>query len=216
MSFGELLTAIITSAGGIGAIVWVLVKSISKYVVDDINRNYQLQLDKELEQYKQELDLSKTVKSSVVESKQYITKTKFDIELQVYRELSQRFMEMVKCCRFLFTDEHYYFDDKYGKEFWIKKSLDAIEAVDSAQTVLYENAAFIPEEMYDEYCDILTRCQDIVLALEPLAPKSAIPWEEKDKLEYTQALSITTQEILDKFDSLNNKLRMYLNHLDII
>ena len=100
MTFFEIFVSVIASAGGLGAILWISIKSVSKYLVEDLNKKYQLQLDKQLEEYKKTLDIEKSVHNSMLSNKVYITKSKFDVELAVYRDLSRLFMVMTKSCSF--------------------------------------------------------------------------------------------------------------------
>ena len=42
MTFFEIFVSVIASAGGLGAILWISIKSVSKYLVEDLNKKYQL------------------------------------------------------------------------------------------------------------------------------------------------------------------------------
>ena len=216
MTFFQIFISVIASAGGLGAILWISIKSISKYLVEDLNKKYQLQLDKQLEEYKKTLDIEKSVHNSMLSNKVYITKSKFDVELSVYRELSKLFMEMTKNCSFLFTEDNYYYDGKRSQKFWVKKSLDAIHAVDAAQNILYQNAAFIPESLYLQYEQVLQKCQDIVLDLEPLAHNSFGSTETEEKKKYIDQQTLRAKDILEDYDRLCKHLRDYLNRLDVL
>lgn len=216
MTFFEIFVSVIASAGGLGAILWISIKSVSKYLVEDLNKKYQLQLDKQLEEYKKTLDIEKSVHNSMLSNKVYITKSKFDVELAVYRDLSRLFMVMTKSCSFLFTEDNYYYDGKRSQEFWVKKSLDAIRAVDEAQNILYQNAAFIPESLYLQYEQVLQKCQDIVLALEPLAHNAFGSTEAEEKKKYVDLQKLCAKDILEDYDRLCKQLRDYLNRLDVL
>ena len=216
MTFFEIFVSVIASAGGLGAILWISIKSVSKYLVEDLNKKYQLQLDKQLEEYKKTLDIEKSVHNSMLSNKVYITKSKFDVELAVYRDLSRLFMVMTKSCSFLFTEDNYYYDEKRSQELWVKKSLDAIRAVDEAQNILYQNAAFIPESLYLQYEQVLQKCQDIVLALEPLAHNAFGSTEAEEKKKYVDLQKLCAKDILEDYDRLCKQLRDYLNRLDVL
>lgn len=216
MTFFEIFVSVIASAGGLGAILWISIKSVSKYLVEDLNKKYQLQLDKQLEEYKKTLDIEKSVHNSMLSNKVYITKSKFDVELAVYRDLSRLFMVMTKSCSFLFTEDNYYYDGEHSQEFWVKKSLDAIHAVDEAQNILYQNASFIPESLYLQYEQVLQKCQDIVLALEPLAHNSFGSTEAEEKKKYVDLQKLCAKDILEDYDRLCKQLRDYLNRLDVL
>ena len=85
---GQILSiagACIVSAGGIGAIIIGVIKFTSNSIADALSKKYELKLNKELELYK-----------AGVENKIYISKTKFDTEFQLYRQLSKSFTNMTK------------------------------------------------------------------------------------------------------------------------
>ena len=80
----KIVLGILTSVGGIGAIIIVIVKFSSNIIAKGLEEKYRLTLNKELEEYKSKLS-----------NKTYISKTKFDTEFSIFRELSKAFFEMV-------------------------------------------------------------------------------------------------------------------------
>jgi hypothetical protein len=63
----------------------VIIKFSSNIIAKRLDERYTLKLNKEFEKYK-----------SIIDNKTYISKTKFDTEFAIYRELSNAFFEMVK------------------------------------------------------------------------------------------------------------------------
>ena len=216
MNPGELLLAIVAGAGGLGAMIWVGVKAVAKYVVEDLNRRYQYELDKKLEAYKQELEADKAKRDSILSNKVYITKAKFDVEFKVYRALSERFFTMVRDCSFLFTAENYYYDGKRPKEFWVDKSIRAIRATDQAQSTLFQNAPFVSESLYDAYQAILLKCQEIIQMLEPLAHGAFQGWTPEEQAGFLRRARAAAEQVNEDYSRLCGELRAYLARLDIL
>lgn len=81
----QVILGVITCLGGFGVIFTAVVKFSSNIIAERLQEKYSLKLNKELEAYK-----------SSLESRIYISKTKFDAEFEIYRSLSKAFFEMVK------------------------------------------------------------------------------------------------------------------------
>ena len=81
----KVVLAVLTSVGGISGLLILTIKISVNTIAERLEQKYSLKLDKELEKYKSNLD-----------NKIYISKTKFDTEFNIYRELSKVFFEMVK------------------------------------------------------------------------------------------------------------------------
>lgn len=81
----QIVLGVIASVGGIGGVILIIIKFSVNAIAKHLEERYSLKLNKELEYYKSSLD-----------NKIYISKTKFDTEFGIYRELSKAFFEMVK------------------------------------------------------------------------------------------------------------------------
>lgn len=77
--------ACIVSAGGIGGIIIAVIHFTSNMIADHLKQKYQNDFEKELEKYKTQLD-----------NKNYISKTRFDAEFDLYRSLNKAFLYLVK------------------------------------------------------------------------------------------------------------------------
>lgn len=75
----EFAFSCIVAVGGIGAVFTGVVKWSSDIIADRLSRKYQIQLEKEKEKYKTELS-----------RKEYISKTRFEAEFSMYKELSEK------------------------------------------------------------------------------------------------------------------------------
>ena len=113
MSLNDILKialTIIGCFGGVGAIVSATVKFTSEKISERLEKKYELRLNKELEEFKNKL-----------ENKSYVSKTRFDTEFSIYRQLSESTVIMVKEVSQLFprftrdTRDDY---DTYKKKFY--------------------------------------------------------------------------------------------------
>ena len=88
MSLNDILKIalmIIGCFGGVGAIVSATVEFTSEKIAERLEKKYELRLNKELEDFKNKL-----------ENKSYVSKTRFDTEFNIYRQLSESTVIMVK------------------------------------------------------------------------------------------------------------------------
>ena len=76
----KVVLGVVTSVGGIGVVIVAAVKFSSDIIAKRLEEKYTLKMNKELEKYRVGLD-----------NKVYISKTKFDTEFAIYRELSKSF-----------------------------------------------------------------------------------------------------------------------------
>lgn len=77
--------ACIVRAGGVGGIAIAVIKFSSNIIAERISAKYENKLEQALEKYKTELN-----------KKEYVSKTRFDAEFEIYRNLSKSFFTMVK------------------------------------------------------------------------------------------------------------------------
>lgn len=82
---GKICFDLVAAIGGIGVIFIMVVKFSSNLIADKLQKKYDLKLNEELERYK-----------ANIENRKYISKTKFDAEFQLYRNLFKCFFNMVK------------------------------------------------------------------------------------------------------------------------
>ena len=76
----KIIFGVVASVGGIGAVIVAAVKFSVNIIAKRLVEKYTLKMNKELEKYRGGLD-----------NKIYISKTKFDTEFSIYRELSRSF-----------------------------------------------------------------------------------------------------------------------------
>lgn len=205
-NIAEIAITCVASVGGVGAIIVWIAKVLSDSIADKLSKKYQLQLDKEKEKYKTELN-----------KKEYVSKTRFDAEFNIYRELSSAFCTMVKDISVMIPAGFSW--QPVGKEAQKKYEDECYANANSstvkAQDTLYASAAFIPENFFDGYESILKLCkQQLNVFAFRYNVLSFETKEEKRKLETDDYER--TEEINEKWMNHNGEIRKYLSTLDVL
>lgn len=201
----KIVLCVIASFGGIGGVVVFVVKFTSEKIADRLSQKYENKLQKELEQYKINL-----------EGKNYISKNQYDVEFEIYRSLSKTFFEMIAVLNSIFSSRHQVKEIETVKGDSFKKRVtDLVTKTADAQDCLLENGAFIPKDLYEKYEMILNESSKLYWEYyDALISKSfneTISNEDWCKERYGRA------DKIDKdFKMLNNDLRIYLQSLTIV
>lgn len=200
-----IIGAVIMSCGGAGVIIVGASSFLANMIEKRLEMKYSQLLNKELEKYK-----------SSLESRRYITKAQFDREYEIYGKLSMAF-----------TTVRYELSAISFKHFYTKKDLKEIlvaslqsvyerslGCMTDTQNLLYENAAFMPEDIYSRYMKLYDLATDHFLRFKEVhdantAGRTDIEnlWSMEDEHRYVQF----TRE----FDELNKVLREYLESLSV-
>lgn len=202
----KIILCAISSAGGIGIVIIAIIKFSASRIAEKLSQKYEMKLQKELEKYKSGLD-----------NKIYISKTKFDVEFDLYRQLSKAFFEMVKAITIMIPAGYatYPADPNERKEYENELYEIASKATIVAQDILNSNIPFIPEEIYVKYEEIRKLCCEQLGVFEERWNAFYIATqEEKEKFSYDDYKR--SREIQDKFKLLNMDVRNYLAKLDVI
>lgn len=174
-------------------------------VRDFVAKRVQLSFDKALED-----------KKTLNERKNYISKHRFDMEFQIYRELSQKFLKIKTYMSLLHTGYTISTSDKEEiRKFTTLIYNKAFDVVEEAQNVLYANASFIPSTFFQSYEEIYQLyCEQFKLFSSRWQNISYYSAEEKHAFmkehhQYTEKIEIKIKE-------LNNQIREYLSNLDTL
>ena len=190
----KLISAAVISIGGGGALICLAVKFFSESIAESLAKKYEHNLAKILEEHKSKL-----------EHKNYVSKTRFDTEFAIYRELSKNFFMLVEDMNTLFPICSYQLQDQNAEyERKTEQYEQANRTVLEAQRALYRNAAFMPQRVFDEYKVILNLCNEQFIAYRN--SKDTIPPE----------VIMKTEKIQTNFNDLNNTIRDYLSKLDVL
>lgn len=152
------------------------------------------------------------------DKKNYISNVKFDVEIQVYKELSKTFCDMVREINVLIplglVSVPIFKDDEERIKYDKKLYNLAVEATVSAQNCLRSNIPFISSELYDKYNELVKLCiQQSSVFSRRWNYSFPGTYEEKSRLDIDEYNR--TEEINTKFSELNNQVREYLNNLEV-
>ena len=141
--------SIIASVGGAGVIVGAIVKFTSNIIAEKLSKKYEIEMNKTLESYKANL-----------EKKMYISKTRFDTEFKIYRELTETVLAMVEAAYWLFPNgiDNIPINEDERKNIYLERYRSASLAINSAQKSIHSNAAFIPVDFYNKFKEISDLC----------------------------------------------------------
>lgn len=201
---GSIVLAAIASVGGIGTVIIFVIKLSANTIADRLEKKYSLQLEKELEKYKTNL-----------ENKIYISKAKFDTEFSIYRELSKTFFDMVKNIGIMIPDglAKYPADKEEREEHERNLYVEAQKYTVIAQDTLNANAPFISKDFFEQYDEILGLCRMQLSVFEERWNIFCFPAEERGKLEMEDYKR--SRQIREQFEQLNAVIRDYISKLDV-
>ena len=202
----SIVLQIITGIGGIGIVFTAVISFSSNIIADKLQKRYQLKLNEELEKYKAGLT-----------NKIYISKTKFDAEFSIYRNLSLAFSQCIKAFNVLIPSglTSVPADKEARKKLEESNYKEARKEYVIAQDELSKSIPFIPKEFCDDYKELLKLCSFQLSDFEQRwNVLYLVPQEEKETLRLDSYKR--TDEINQKFDDLNQKIRNYLAKLDVL
>ena len=204
----ETLGLVILSMGGAGAIIVAVSSFLANKIAIHLENKYQLKTEKELEAYKANLT-----------QRSYVTKIQFDIEFDIYRKLSKGLFEFITTLYTTVEEKHYPKEDGTNPQQKIENEMRTYKKmVDKAanlQELLYENAAFMPQGIYEKYKELIElttaqfwtyqeRFRDYVDGKISLVDRTT----DADKAAF--------DAIEKKVEALNNELRDHLQKIYIV
>lgn len=150
-----------------------------------------------------------------ISKKNYISKTRFETEFSIYRELTMNFSKMVINISLLVP---YGLVNVPAKEEDRKKLeqdnyIEAKKAAVKAQDSLHANKAFISKELCNKYEEIL---QLVVLQLEAYTRRFNLSYTPEERQGYKSEDFLRTKELQDKWNAQTDRIRDYLANLEVI
>ena len=201
----KICLGVLTSIGGISGLIIVVIKFSVNMIAKKLEEKYTLKLDKELEKYK-----------TLLENKNYKSKVKFDIEVEIYRKLLHDFSCATRDVYLLFPIiDSEPVDLEELKRIDREKYNKALYSVVSAQNTLYENIPFIQENVILLYKDILKKCNSQLFSFERR-------WNVSFRGTYDEKRTVDSDVydnnfvINDKMEEASNLIRTYLASWDDI
>lgn len=201
--------ASIISAGGIGGIVIAVIKFLSNYIADNLAKKYENKLERALEKYKSELS-----------KKEYVSKTRFDAEFSIYKELSEKNISMVfeagEAAKIVQGIS--YTDDEISSIILRFQNI-----IDDARLTNTRYAPFINEGIFKDFCLLVEKTNEILSLLNiwnmnrngkhfSLVNDSE---DYHDQSVVQLAIVNKQKEIMTDSNNLLSTLREYLSNLDV-
>ena len=202
----KIVLGVVASVGGVGVVIVAAVKFSVDIIAKRLEEKYTLKMNKELEKYRVGLD-----------NKIYISKTKFDTEFLIYKELSRSFFVMVRdTTRMIPAGYAEYPADKEEREKYENMLYDnALKSTVTAQDFLYSNIPFIPEAFEKAYLEVLDLCREQLSVFE-LRWNVGYLATDAEKRKFSREDFQRSRDIKEKYDALNKAVRAYLSKLDVI
>lgn len=206
----KLVLAVLSSVGGIGAIIVFMVKICSNMIANKLSKKYELKLNKELEKYKAGID-----------NKTYISKARFDREFSMYQDLCEKNITMVydMGAAVMIARGGQYPNINNTEEFIHL----ALQHIDDAEMANKRYAPFIAKEIFESYKELGKQAYFIISLL--------TVWDMFETKNYTTinyngmayTKNTAKSEIEDKqkqisklSDDILDKLRDYHSSLDTL
>lgn len=201
---GEIAVALIVSVGGIGTIIVAIVKWCSDIIAERLSKKYQLQLDKEMEKYKTELS-----------KKEYVSKTRFDAEFSIFRELTAAFSKLVTDISIMIPAGYAEVpvDNDAKEELEKQHYISASQSMVAAQNALFANETFINKDFCNSYKEVLKLAR---LQLFAYTRRFNVYNLNPNKKEFSMDDYNRTEELNLKWQEHTDTIRNYLASLDVI
>lgn len=204
----ELLLACLTGVGGVGIVFVGITKWTTDIIAERLSKKYQLQLNKEIEKYKTELN-----------KKEYVSKARFDAEFQMYQNLSEKNITMIYCAGEAVMISRGMLENEAEIDIFIERFCNSIN---DAGITNKKYAPFISEQIYDKYLSLERNTTEIFLLL-----KAWKQYRQKGSFnviiydstyhninEVIQAMKNKQEVLSDDSDKMLIELRKYLSKLE--
>ena len=179
-------------------------------IADRLSKKYQLQLDKEIERFKTELN-----------TKEYVSKTKFDAEFRMYQELSEKNVSIVyKSGEAILVVRGAQYSDSEIERFMAC----FCELLNDAELTNKRYAPFVSEDIYNKYLSIEKKASNILTFLKYWKAYSngeifsitlfGTVFHNRDEIK--TAIEATQKALSAESNDLLIELRDYLSKLDVL
>ena len=206
----DIVLTCIASFGGSAAIIVLSVKATSKFLAEQLSKNYEHKLELALEKYKTELT-----------KKEYVSNARFDVEYRMYQELSEKNITMVYCAgeAVMYTRGCADSDDDINN--LIGKYC---ESLNIAEKTNKQYAPFISKIIFEKYLQLEKHATEIFKLLKAWNQYRSgqefkcrilnTVYQNQD--EVGKAIAKKQKILSDESNTLLDELRNYLSKLDII
>ena len=148
------------------------------------------------------------------DNKLYKSKKQYDLEFDIYRELSKKWFSLIVALTTKYSDDHYkQYNQSKGQSAEFKDYEEIVNHIADVQDCLFEHAPFIPNHIYVKYKELFD-----------LAKEQFWVYMEETKTylksNVKQPISNESKERVDRIEelyhSINDDLREYLSSISIV
>lgn len=208
-TISQTVAAFIVSIGGAGVIIIAASKWFAERIAERMLKKIDFEFSGKLEEVKSNLD-----------KKSYISKVRFDLEIEIYRQLSEATYQMVFDCNSLFPSGEPFgaVDDKVQLKNADKNMNCMLLSYKCASDAIYRNAPFIPKDVHDAFFEVMAKCKqqgiDFYFWAKRESPDMPPDAQSLDALK--DKAKQRTDEIQDQLRALINTLRKHIASLDVL
>ncbi|MBP5430547.1 MAG: hypothetical protein J6Y25_06735 [Elusimicrobiaceae bacterium] len=187
--------------GGISVIMWAIINKLLDMLADRVAKQNEQTIAKEIAKYQSALD-----------RQIYISQKHFDLKLSIYKDLIGVVMDMTQTTYMLFPPaDELPADPNEEKKVWLQRYKDAVQRYNASADILYKNAPFIEEKIYNHVAKLRTKCSVQIHCFVSYRLETD-NYERLEKGLYND-VSKRTQEIIKMRDGLVKDIRDILNKL---
>lgn len=154
-------------------------------------------------------------KKAINDSKQHVSKVHFDLQVEIYKQMSETFFEVLIKLSSI-KDELKQATERLSLESTKNVELyrSLIFVTSKAQNCLFENAPFIPENIFDKYESLYEVVNEIFwIHVDPALGYAEATMTHEELINYCNK---KYDEIEQKLREINNSVRTYLSSLSIL
>lgn len=197
-TIGQFLTSLFAVTGGITASVVLLLKFGGKWFANYLQARYEAAIEKELETYKVKLD-----------SRQHVTKKRFDKEFEIYEMLSSSFYRVLKTVELLIPEDskiEYPVDPEERKKF-IQDGYAMLsdELLNAKESFFCFNFFIIEEAEYEKMLELL---EEQKVSYQQVLKKHSTTYLSEDDFQ-------RTKNLWEMYRRTNISVRSYLRQLEV-
>lgn len=215
---GQHIWAALRQMGGV-AILTVIITFIVHKINTRFEKHVEHKYDQKLEELKVELDKQRENYRTLLDKRNHVSKTRFDTEFTLCREIMVACHKMINDCYFLFpTFASVPADEEARKEYEKEVYDNAYKSYAAFISLLIGNAPFISETIYDKLYGLGKKCRE---NLDEFSHKwnLSYSWNRSGDAEEGKSKSEAykrTRQFQAEFDEIVKDLRGYFANLDVI
>ncbi len=219
----EVAAAMLASLGGGTAILFGLSSWSGKIWANRILEKEKAEHNKEIENYKSELERELTRIGKIQDKELYISKAQYDNEYKIYQEIWGKMHECIVFSLKLYpTFENMPLGEKEKEEYQMSKYSKYVQAYNDFSMTIDKYAPFYREDFYKGFLDIRSKCSNLgrIFYREEWEVKYSATYamvrNEHMSAEESEEVYITIPKMLEEMQSkIQKEIRDYLLGLQL-